>query len=219
VRTDVQTARLGRAERALGRLLRRGHVGAITHVSVVDHQTNAGTPRDARPVAPVAYVQLRTAGIRAFEALRSVLGVDPVAIVARSTTAPWCEQQHGTLTEAVIEMKGNVRVLYHGSLVSNRDEYTIRVDGDRGVLRSSRWGIWWRKRGWPAFVPIWATVLPGRTHERRRPGANTEDSLWSAAMTDAVIQSDRTGRVVRLADLFSEGGPVNAAAVASGRRP
>lgn len=213
MRTRIQTSRPRRTERALAQLLCRGQVGTITHVSLVDHRPNAGAPRDGDHVT---YVQLRTAGIYAFETLRRVLGVNPVNIVARCTAAPWHEQQHGAITEAIVEMERNIHVQYHGSLTSNREEYALRIDGDRGVLRSSRRSIWWRKRGWPLFVPIWST-WPGRTLEQREAETDSEDSLWSVAMSEAAIESDRTGRVVRVADLLGEPGPVGPTALASGQ--
>jgi hypothetical protein len=213
VLTLIQPSRSERTEGALAHLLRRGRVGTITHVSLVDHRTNAGAPRDG---SHVNYVQLRTVGIYAFETVRRVLGVNPVNIVARCTPAPWPEQQHGVITEAIVEMEGNIHVQYHGSLTSNCDEYALRIDGDRGVLRSSRRSIWWRKRGWPMFVPIWST-LPGRTLEQRQPGTHSEDRRWSVAMSEAAVESDRTGRVVRVADLLDQAGPVIPTALASGQ--
>jgi len=202
----------GSIDSALAQLLRQGRVGTITHVSLVDHRPNAGLSRDH-----VNYLQLRTAGIYAFETLRRVLGVNPVNILARCTAAPWHDQQHGTITEAIVEMEGNIHVQYHGSLTSIGDEFALRIDGDRGVLRSSGRSIWWRKRGWPMFVPIWST-LPGRRLEQRQVGTDSEGSLWSVAMSEAAIESDRTGRVVRVAAMLSEPGPVIPTAMAGQTR-
>jgi hypothetical protein len=58
--------------------------------------------------------------------------------------------------------------------------------------------------------------LPSRTLDERQAATDSEDSLWSVAMSEAAIESDRTGRVVRVADLLGEPGQVSSAAVASG---
>jgi hypothetical protein len=196
-------------------LLREGRAGTITHVSLVDRLATAGRPDES---GHVEYVHLRTAAIDAFEALRRVLGVNPVTVVARCTTPPWRGRPHGATTEALIEMEGNIHVHYYGSLISSHGEYVLHVHGDRGVLRSSPWHISWRERGWPVFVPIWFTLRRGGTLQHRRPGSGGDSSSWSAAMAEAAIRSDRTGRIVSVADVFAEAEPMNSAPAASGQR-
>jgi predicted dehydrogenase len=196
-------------------MLRHGRVGTITHITVVDRRTNGGGRHES---APGEYAQLRTAAIHVFDSLRRVLGTNPLNIVARCTTPPWHERPHGATTEALVEMDGNIHVQYYGSLVSSHDEYTLRVHGDRGVLRSSHWCISWRRRGWPLFVPIWFTAGRERMLQHGRPPSGGEDALWSVAMIEAAIRSDRSGRVVPVADVLAEIGPMNSAPAAFGQR-
>jgi hypothetical protein len=215
MRTHIHAAGRAGIERALTRLLRDRRVGTITQVSIVDRLANAGRPDES---GPADYAQLRSAAIPALEALRRVLGVNPVTIAARCTTPPWRGRPHGATTDALVEMEADIHVHYYGSLVASHDEFTIRVHGDRGVLRSSLRHISWRKRGWPVFVPIWVTVGRGGMLQHHRPGSGGEGARWSAAMTFAAIRSDRTGRIVPIADGFAEAEPMNSAPAASAQR-
>jgi predicted dehydrogenase len=200
---NVMRAGVGRsAARSLRRLLDKGQVGTITHVTFVNHRPDGVTRRD---VDHGDYVQLRTIGTHDVDILLGIFRVNPVSVMARCTAAPWREQPHGTTTEAMLELEGDIHVQYHGSLFSNRDEYWLRIDGERGVLQRTRFCVWWRKRGWPLFVPI--RFGGGRTGDADTKGG---DSVWTSATVAAVIQSDRSGQRVRIADLFS------AAGVASG---
>jgi len=197
----------GSAERKLRQLLERGHIGSITQVSVLDRRRTS----EPAPGIDSDYVQLRTGGASALALLRYILGAKPVSVLARCATPPW-SARHGTITNAFVEMERDIHVHYHGSLIGAGDEYVIRVDGDRGVLRSNRQYIAWRKRGWPVFVPIWMTIRPGARSETPEAGAPTEDARWSNALSEAVVRSDQSGQIVRMADLPNGSGQVRSAA-------
>lgn len=215
----AQTRRHARGEPALRRLVRGGKVGTVTHVSCVDRLV----PR-SRNLEPVDgdYPQVLKVAAHHFDVLRSVLAANPVSAMARCGKAPGNEQRHGSTTEALLEMDRNIHVQYHGSLIANRREHMLWIEGDAGVLRTDGGRIWWRKRGWPVFLPIrWGAarnsdVAPGHRREAaaallhemraavvdgRQPETSGEDNLWTLAMVEAVIRSDKTGRVVEVAEL------------------
>jgi hypothetical protein len=149
-----------------------------------------------------------------------------VSLMARCSKAPWSPYRHGSTTEALLEMEHNIHIQYHGSLTSNRDEHTLWIEGDRGVLRTDRSRLWWRKRGWRFFLPIrgrkisasnapkyphsgmiiWLNQLKAAVDERRPWDTNGDDNLWTLAMVEAVILSDRTGMAVRIDNLCSDAG-------------
>jgi hypothetical protein len=206
---DQQRAHIDPAAHALRRFLQKGVVGTITHASLIDRRSATEVHAAVDP----EHVQLHVSGAAAFETLRFVLAMNPVSVVSRFTTAPWRPRQRGEITEALIEMEGRIQVQYYGSLSSHRDQYTFRVDGDRGAVRSSRWCISWRKRGWPVFVPIWFRVWPSAARSGRSDG--DRDDRWPAALVDAAIRSDRTGQVVRVADVLAEHQPATSTPVAA----
>jgi predicted dehydrogenase len=196
----------------MGRLLRAGRIGTITHVSCVDRRAR-GVERLGS--APVDYVQLLAYGADHLAWIRDLLGVDPVRVMARCGRVPWQPAPHGSLTEAFLAMASGVHVQYHGSVAGNRDHHELWVDGERGVLRTDGWLVWFRKTGWPRFVPV-AASFRGRTDasspagrvaarrerlERRDPVADVAGhDRWPLAMAEAVMRADRLGRLVAVVE-------------------
>jgi hypothetical protein len=184
----MTAAPASRVDATLAALVRGGRIGGVTQVSFVDRQT---PPSDTPASARVPYAQLHDAAGPHFDSLCAILGAAPVSIAARASRAAWSPYDHGSTTEAIIEMADGVRIQYHGSLTSNRTERAVWIDGASGVLWADLSRVWWRKRGWPVFVPIL-----GR---RAAPRADAGDGrAWGRALIDAAIESDRTGRIVRL---------------------
>jgi predicted dehydrogenase len=219
----AQNHRHGRYEQTLKKLLGEGKVGGITHVSYVD--------RRARPVQDnflfdVEYAQLMDTGAHHFDSLRSVLSVNPKRIMARCDKAPWSPYRHGSTTEASLEMEGNIHVQYYGSLTSNRDESSLWIEGDKGILRADEKRVWWRKRGWKFFLPLqMGRILRGDARKYPRDGmaalldqlmaaltlkrmaeTHGEDNLWTLSMIEAAMTSDKTGKVVNVADILKAAG-------------
>jgi hypothetical protein len=195
------------------RLLRAGRIGTVTHVSCVDRRARAVESPGA---GEIDYVQLLAYGADHLAWIRDLLGVDPVRIMARCGRAPWQSKPHGALTKAFLEMASGVHVQYHGSLVANRDHHELWIDGERGALRTDGRLVWFRKAGWPRFVPVagslqrWvdASSPSARAAARRArlgafergdpPAAVGDDDLWPLTMAGTVIRADRSGRPVAI---------------------
>jgi hypothetical protein len=198
----------------MARLLRAGRVGTVTHVSCVDRRA-LGVERGG--AGEIDYVQLLAYGADHLAWIRDLLGVDPVRIMARCGRVPWQSKPHGALTDAFLEMASGVHVQYHGSLAANRDHHELRIDGERGVLRADGRLVWFRKAGWPLFVPFaashrrWADASSSPSARaaarRERLGAVERGEalfavggadLWPLTMAGAVIRADRSGRPVAI---------------------
>jgi predicted dehydrogenase len=219
----AQNYRFAPSERTLYHLIRAGKVGTVTHVSCTDRRAR---PTQGNFLAGAEYAQVLDVGAHHFDSLRSILGVHPVRVMARCRKAAWSEYRHGSTTEALLEMEHNIHVQYYGSLTSNRYEHALWIEGDRGVLWTDRRRIWWRQRGRRFFVPIRTHKVPsgdampypreGTTTllqqfrdavcAGRRPETHGEDNLWTLAMLEAAMLSDRTGNAVRIAEVFAAAG-------------
>jgi predicted dehydrogenase len=218
----AQNHRYGRCEQALQKLLREGRVGNITHVSYVDRRAH---PAQDNFLFDVEYAQLMDGGAHHFDSLRTVLGVNPKRVMARCGKAPWSQYRHGSTTEASLEMEGNIHIQYYGSLTSNRDESSLWIEGEKGILRADERRVWWRKRGWKFFLPLQMGISPGDARQYPRDGTaalldqlvaavmlkrlaetNGEDNLWTLAMIEAAMTSDKTGKVVNVADILKAAG-------------
>jgi predicted dehydrogenase len=200
----------------IARLLRADRIGTVTHVSCVDRRAR-GVERLASP--EVEYLQLLAYGAEHLAWIRALLGVDPMRVMARCGRTPWQSGPHGSLTEAFLAMTGGVHVQYHGSLASDRDRHELWIDGERGVLRTDGYLVWFRRRGWPRFAPVAASFRgfadapsspAARAAARRdRLGALERGDLaaavddhdrWSLAIAEAVIRADQSGRLVSMSE-------------------
>jgi predicted dehydrogenase len=210
-------------ETTVQQLVCEGRIGTLTHVSCVDRHRSLA---QSNPLMQANYAQVLDVGIHHFDRLRRMLGVNPVRLIARCSKAPWSAYRHGSTTEALLEMEHNIHVQYHGSLTSNHDEHRLWIEGDRGVLWTDRSRLWWRKRGWRLFLPIRArkrsansaptyprggmimglNQLKAAVDKRRPLDPRDADNLWTLAMVEAVMLSDRTGMAVCIDNLFSDTG-------------
>ena len=207
-------------EQTLRELVHAGKVGAVTHVSYVDRRTRTF---QGNFLNHVDYAQLMDAGVHHFDSLRSILGVNPVRVAGRCGKAPWSMYQHGSTTQAIIEMENNIHIQYYGSLTSNRAESALSIEGEKGILRTDHKRVWWRKRGWKFFFPVRRVKIPARKelgHPRHSaaavldqlvsavrlkplPQANDEDHLWTLAMVEAAMLSDKTGKLIEIANIWN----------------
>jgi predicted dehydrogenase len=206
----------------MARLLRAGRIGTVTHVSCVDRRAQSV---ERLASSEVEYLQLLAYGADHLAWIRSLLGVDPVQVMARCGRAPW--QPPGSLTQAFLAMAGGVHVQYHGSLVSDRDRHELWIDGERGVLSTAGYLIWFRKKGWPRFAPVAASFRgladaasspAARAAGRRErlgaleggdPAAAVDDhDRWSLAIAGAVIRADRSGRLVAMSEPVEGAAPI-----------
>jgi predicted dehydrogenase len=216
---EAQHYRYAPDQLILHQWVREGRVGTITHVSCSDRRSS---PTQGGFLAPTDYAQLLGVGAYHLDSLRTILGLNPVSVIARCSKAPWSRYQHGSTTEALLQMEHNVHIQYHGSLTSNRNDHALWIEGDRGVLWTDRSRLWWRKRGWRFFLPVRAhkvaaggalqysresirtslNQLKAAVVENRPPATNGVDHLWSSSMIEAVMLSDKTGKAVCIAELL-----------------
>lgn len=201
----------------LQRLLAK--VGVVSHVSYVDRRP---PPAAGDGTGDHPYGQLTSFALDHFESLRRLFGQEPVRIMARCGRLPWRE---GATTEAFLELEDNTHVQYYGSTAASREERSVWIEGSRGSLRLDGPGIWWRRRGWPRFVPWRWRLRSGVDPERRwadgatgvlsdvaralaggpSAGAARIAAARPLALLGSAIASDRGGRVVALGEWLAGG--------------
>jgi len=204
-------SRFERVERTLRQLIGGGRLGPITHVSCIDRRS-----RSMPHQIPADGMHQQLVGVAAhhFDSLRAILGLKPATVIARVTG------DRGSRTEALLEMEGNIHVQYHGSLVSNRNEFDLWIEGHHGVLWTDGARISWRKRGWPVFVPIrfhrsdrgqYSSASAAILLQQLKDAAigtplspsSLEDHVWTISMIDAAARSHQSGRRVGISELMT----------------
>lgn len=219
----AQNDRYRRCERALRTLLREGKVGTVTHVSCIDRRRQSAAAQD---VSRVDYTQLHEVAAHHFDSLRGVLERNPVRVMAQSSQASGSPDPHGSTTEAFFEMEDHIPIQYYGSLTANRDAFELRIEGEYGALRMDGRRLWWRKRGSRFFLPMRMAKIPAVDALKppregmaslldqlqaavaggMQPETHGDDNLWSLAMTEAVMLSDRNAQTVEIADVCAAAG-------------
>src|SRR5262245_11295269 len=179
----AQNYRFIPAERTLRRLTRQCRVGRVSSATCIARRRRPGK---GTFLGTMDYPQITDVGVHNFDSLRGILGIDAVAVVCRASNPSWSDYRHGAVTEALIEMEGDVVVQYLGTLTSDRDEYSLRVEGEEGVLWTDRKRAWWRKKGWPIFMPV-RRVSVAKGDELPYPREGTTSLLNS--LRDSVLHS------------------------------
>jgi predicted dehydrogenase len=177
----AQNYRFIPVERTLRRLVGQGRVGKVLSATCIARRRRPGK---GTFLGTMDYPQITDAGVHNFDSLRGMLGIDAVAISCRVTNPPWSDYRHGAVTEALIEMESDVTVQYLGTLTSDRDEYSLWVEGEEGVLWADRRRVWWRKKGWRFFIPVKKVSVP-KGDELPYPREGTTSLLNS--LLDAVL--------------------------------
>lgn len=134
-----------KCRKAIGRFLRQDRIGAIGHVSCVDRRSRAAgltaAGSELKDLAAVSASQLT--GICA------LLGLTPNSVTARST-----HNDRITSLQAFLKINEQVGVHYFATEGAGPSEHELWIEGAKGSLRTDGNSVWWRKGGWPVFVPI-----------------------------------------------------------------
>ena len=189
-----------RCKQTLKRFVSSGRLGALGHISCIDHREFLGHS-DAAGTDPDSTVQLSLFACDSFETLRRILGVAPVNVTARLSPTD------GTKTEVFLEMEKGIHIHYFGMVGAVANLRSLRFEGSEGSLKTDGACVWWRKRGWRFFVPVRFGVSPssnefgdGQTRldiaAKGIARSDTEYSLEMMAPLAAAYESARRGQAV-----------------------
>ena len=215
----AENFRYVQTERTIRELVRSGFVGRVYNASFVDRRR---MPKETQVawMGSMRYPQLQELAVHHFDSLRSFFR-EPVAISARAFN-PDATYEHGSSTQALIEMEDDVHVQYLGSLASHKFAWRLTVEGENGLLWSDRKRVWWRARGKKFFRPLKKIAVP-KGDELAYPREGTvsllntfrdhlvhgqvsetcgDDNLRTIALMEAGKLSDAEGRRVRIDELL-----------------
>jgi predicted dehydrogenase len=208
-------------DQSLCQLIKEGRVGKLLSATCIARRRRPGK---GTFLGTMNYPQITDVGVHNFDSLRYILGINALAVTCRVSNPPWSDYRHGAVTEALIEMERDVAVQYMGTLTSDRDEYSLWVEGEDGILWTDRKRLWWRKKGWPLFIPIRKRSVPkgdelpypreGTTsllkgllnavlHDQE-PETNARDNLQTLAMVEAGKRSAEEHRRVMIREILQE---------------
>lgn len=224
----AENFRFFRAERTLRHMLDEGVAGRITGVVCVDRRDQPSQTQGPW-VKSMEHPFLREIAVHHFDSFRYLFNRQPAAIFAASYNPPGSNYDGHAAVNCVIELDGGVPIQYSGTMVANRYEYSLWVQGDKGDIWTDRRRVWWRPRGQRFFRPVRLVAVP-KGDEQKYPKAGTvsllnqfrdavikgitpetsgDDNLWTLAMVEAGILSVQQARKVSIGEVFSPEVPQN----------
>jgi predicted dehydrogenase len=212
------------AERTLGRMLDDQLAGPVASALCFDRRDQPSHTQGAW-VKHAGHPFLTEIAVHHFDSFRFLFKRQPASVFARSYNPPGSSYDRQAAVEALIEFDGGVPIQYGGTLVANRYEYSLWLEGEKGDIWTDRKRVWWRPRGRRFFrrarlvevpkgdelpYPRAGTVsLLNQFHdavvEGKVPETSAEDNVWTLAMVEAGITSDREGRMVRIDEVLTPG--------------
>lgn len=220
----TENFRFFQAERTLRHMLDTGIAGRVSSAVCIDRRDQPSHTQGPW-VKNMENSFLTEIAVHHFDSFRYLFTRQPVSVFAKSYNPAGSDYDHGAAVEALIEMEGGFPLQYSGTMVANRYEYSLWVEGDRGDLWTDRRRVWWRPKGRRFFWPVKPVPVP-KGDELRYPRAGTvsllnqfrdmlihgkeaetsgEDNLWTLAMMEAGVLSDREKRTVRIDEFFTPG--------------
>jgi predicted dehydrogenase len=218
----AENYRFFRAERTVRHLLDEGVAGRLRGAVCVDRRDQPSHTQGPW-VKDLEHAFLKEIAVHHFDSFRYLFNRQPVSLFARSCNPTGSDYAHGAAAHALIRLEGDFALQYGGTFVANRYEYSLRVEGDRGDIWTDRRRVWWRRKGRRFFRPVRLVPVP-KGDEQRYPKAGTvslldqfrdallegkepetsgSSNLWTLAMLDAAVLSDREARVVGIDEVFT----------------
>lgn len=171
-----------KSRKTIDRFLNSGRIGDIGHVSCIDRR--AGQPGAKQVDDGVG--DIVTIGASQLSQICELLGRSPISVTARETNDGGrdCLQVFLQLDERTV-------VHYFATIDDDPCGHELWIEGSGGSLKTDGNSVWWRKRGWPKFIPVRFGIFGARS---KAPDPAAPDVLQTA-----LADSARTREVVSIA--------------------
>jgi predicted dehydrogenase len=210
------------AERTLRRLLADGLAGRLSSAVCVDRRDQPGHTQGPW-VKGLPHPFLTEIAVHHFDSFRYLFGGHPRSMFVTSSNPPGSSYNRNAATDALIELEPAFPIQYSGTMVATRYEFELWIEGENGELWTDRQRVRWRPSGRRFFracppVPVpkgdelpypkagTASLLNqfrDAIISGAKPETSADDNLWTLAMVEAGIVSDRDGRRVPIDEVFT----------------
>ncbi len=128
-----QQLRFNRHYRAVAALVASGALGRISHI----HLLNSKPRPDPQNLGEMPHPAMLEMACHHFDSLLALVPrARPLAITAQGYRPRWSPYKGHSMVDAMVELSGGVRVLYHGGFDAQAPCYELRIEGTQGVLRA-----------------------------------------------------------------------------------
>jgi len=173
-----------KCRKAINRFLHKDRLGAIGHISCIDRCSRIAESPDENGLATdvAAATAGRLAGICA------LLGYEPASVTARLT-----RNDRVTSLQAFLQVNAQTGIHYFATFDDGPREHELWIEGSEGSLRTDGNSVWWRKRGWPVFIPTRIGLFGAATKSR-------SDDTGDSRLLTAILKSEHDRETVSLAN-------------------
>jgi predicted dehydrogenase len=210
------------AERTVRAMLDNAVAGRLSSAICVDRRDQPSHTQ-GRWVKEMDHPFLSEIAVHHFDSFRYLFGRQPASMFARSYNPSGSTYARRGAIDAQIELDGGFPIQYSGTFVATRYEYGLTLEGEKGDIWTNRRRVWWRPHGRRFFRPVRLVPVPrgdelpyprGGTasllnHFRdaitrgSRPETSADDNLWTLAMVEAAVLSDREERRVSIDEVLT----------------
>jgi hypothetical protein len=170
-----------KCRKAINRFLHKNRIGAIGHISCIDRCSRiVESPDENNPATAVASADH-------LAAICDLLGHQPVSVTAKSTS-----NDRVTSLQAFLQVNSQTSIHYFATFGDGPREHELWIEGSEGSLRTDGNSVWWRKRGWPVFIPTRIGLFGTRSKARPEDGRDSQ-------LAAAILKSERNRETVSLA--------------------
>jgi predicted dehydrogenase len=209
------------AERTVRRMIDDEVAGRLASVVCVDRRDQPANTQGTW-VKGVDHPFLSEIAVHHFDSFRYLFNRQPSSVMTTSYNPRGSTYEHRAAIEALVELDGGLPIQYAGTMVATKYEFSLWIEGEKGDIRTDRNRVWWRPRGQRSFRSSPLVSVP-KGDELPYPRAGTisilnqfreavlhgtepetraADNIFTLAMVEAGIVSDREGRVVRIDEVF-----------------
>jgi predicted dehydrogenase len=218
----AENYRFFQAERTVRHLLEREVAGTLGSAICIDRR-NQPSSTQGPWVKNMENPFLTEIAVHHFDSFRYLFNRRPASIFATAYNPAGSDYKQQGAIEALIELDDRFPIQYAGTFVANRYEYSLWIEGERGEIRTDRRSVWWRSKGEQTFRSVKPVPVPlgdelpypksGTTsllnqfreaiEQGQVPETSGRDNLWTLAMLEAGILSDKRKQKVQIDEVYT----------------
>ena len=167
-----------KCRKTIHRFLRADRIGAIGHISCVDRRLCAPGSSDDNLLAE---------GASQLTEICDLLGHTPASVTARTT-----HNDRAISLQVFLRLDEQIGIHYFATFDDDPCGHQLWIEGSSGSLRTDGNSVWWRKRGWPKFLPARIGLFGARSKSSAQHALNEE-------LAQAIVNSASCRETVRMA--------------------
>ena len=173
-----------KCRKAINRFLHKDRIGAIGHISCIDRRSRISESSSENGLL----TDIAAESADRLAAICDLLGHEPASVTVQSQ-----RNERVTSLQAFLQVNSQVGIHYFATFGDGPREHELWIEGSEGSLRTNGNSVWWRKRGWPVFIPTRIGLFGAASTSRSEDAGDSQ-------LVAAILKSERDRETVSLAN-------------------